>query len=666
MTGRATLPPARCGRPRAHVTALVLSLAALGGLPSNAAVPPKGSAPAARPRAVVVGWDGADWKLLDPLLAQGKLPNLAALLAKGRSWNLDSYQPMASPLLWTTMATGRSPVDHGVDDFLEIDPKTGAKLPISSRSRRVPAIWNLASRRGLSVGVVGWWATWPAEKVNGFLVSDRASPVLFDAETLSRSPALTWPEGLAEGVRIVGRREGTPGYPEVSRALHVTRAEFDAAVAARKDLGDPVTGYQKILGSTRVYARTALELYDRQRPELLMLYLEGTDEIGHLLARFHPPKLASVSDEEFRKYSGGVTEYFAEADRLLGELMSRAARDGATLLLVSDHGFRWIDRPAIASSIDFETAYLWHESPGILAAAGPGIVSEKRRGKASVFDVTPTLCRLLGLPADPAFEGRPVSGLRAPAPPPPVSWERAAPAERLVVAPASDAERKAGEEFTKKLISLGYLTGADAAAVDARPVDRAGTETSGAFQNVGTYLRLRGKVSESLDWYRRALEVNPGSAPAWHNRSLALLALGRRDEADDALLSAIRSAYPDPEGALARRIGEYRRRRDGAQLAAFARKTLDAFPENDRFRALIGRALFESRDCAGAERVFATLVARRPNDTNALNLNALSSLCLGKASEARALFRRSLAIDPKQDQIRAGLARVEAAAPPPR
>ena len=274
-------------------------------------------------------------------MQRGLLPNLSALVARGRTWNLETFNPMISPLIWTTLATGRSPVDHGVADFQELDPKTRARLPISGWSRKVPAIWNVASAKGLKVGVVGWWATWPAEKVNGFFVSDRASPVLFPAEVLSGSPALTWPEGLAEGVRLVGRRDGTPGFDEVSQALHVTKAEFDAAVAAKKDLGDPITGYQKILGSTRVYARTALELYDREKPDLLMVYFEGTDEIGHLLARYYPPKLPAISDEDFRKYQGGVAAYFQEADRILGEFLKRAEKAGANLVLLSDHGFKW-------------------------------------------------------------------------------------------------------------------------------------------------------------------------------------------------------------------------------------------------------------------------------------------------------------------------------------
>ena len=257
---------------------------------------------------------------------------------------------MASPLIWTTIATGRTPVDHGVADFQELDPKTRARLPISGRSRRVPAIWNLASAKGVTVGVVGWWATWPAEKVKGFVVSDRSAPVLFDPETLSRSAALTWPESLAEGVRLVVRREGTPPYEDVSKALAINRAEFDRAVAERKDLGDPITGYRKILGVTRAYGRIALDLYEREGPQLLMVYFQGTDEIGHVLGRFHPPKLPAVSEEDFRRFSGGVVALYQEADRILGELMAKAEREGATLLLASDHGFKWgADRPATRS-----------------------------------------------------------------------------------------------------------------------------------------------------------------------------------------------------------------------------------------------------------------------------------------------------------------------------
>lgn len=643
-------------------------LSGAGRLPGAAApgpAAPPAKAAHARPRVVLVGWDGADWKLLDPLMQRGLLPNLSELVAHGRTWNLETVNPMISPLIWTTLATGRSPVDHGVADFQELDPATRARLPISGWSRKVPAIWNVASEKGLKVGVVGWWATWPAERVNGFFVSDRASPVLFPAEVLSGSPALTWPEGLAEGVRLVGRRDGTPGFDDVSLALRVTKAEFDAAVAAHEDLSDPITGYQKILGSTRVYARTALELYDREKPDLLMVYFEGTDEIGHLLARYYPPKLPNISDEDFQKYQHGVVAYFQEADRILGEFMKRAEEAGANLVLLSDHGFKWgADRPSFYSSLRFDTAFLWHESPGILAAAGPAFLPAAARGKAGVFDVTPTLCRLLGLPADPAFEGRPVSGLaagRLPAAPPAVSWAKTFKVERLAVRTASsEADKRASEEFTKKLISLGYLTGAEAAAVDARPPERAGTETAGTFQNIATFLRARGHAREALPWYRKALEVNPKAPTALFNYSVTLQILGRWDESDDALLAALKNGYHDPEAGVYRRVASYAERggkdpRSRLQLVSFLRKTVDAFPENLRYRASLGKALFEAKDCAASQTIFRDLSARNPRDTEALNLMALSSWCLGDLAGARDYFTRSLAVDPNQPAVRGGL-----------
>ncbi len=624
---------------------------------------PAGQAATPRPRVIVVGWDGADWTLLDPLVAQGALPNLAGLLAKGRSWKNDSYEPMASPLIWTTLATGRTPVDHGVTDFQELDPKTRERLPISGRSRRVPAIWNLASAKGLTVGVVGWWATWPAEKVNGFLVSDRAAPVLFDPNVLSLSPALTWPDTLGDGVRIVVKREATPSYEDVAKGLKVTRQEFDAAVAAAKDLNDPITGYRKLLGVTRANARIALELYDRQKPEVLMVYLQATDEIGHVLGRFHPPKLSTVSDEEFRKYSGGPVAFYKEADRLLGEFVTRAERDGATLFLVSDHGFRWGDtRPGYYSGIQFDTAFLWHETPGILVAAGPAVTPSSQRGTTNVFDFTPTLCRVLGLPADPVFEGKPLAGVGSKASTVKAeSWAKV-PVERLVA--SGPVDKKQAEEFTRQLVALGYLTGSEATAVDARPADRAGTETSGSFQNVGSFLRGRGKVKEALEWYRKALEVNPKAPSAWLNLSRSLGMLDRWDESDDTLLTALKYGYNDPEAQLYKRVASYTREAQKkpaarAQLVKLLVKTVAAFPENDRYRASLGKALFEVQKCAESEAVFRELEKRRPADVEVLNLLALTNWCQGRLEEAKGFFRRSLAVNPNQPAVQGGLSELQ-------
>jgi len=218
----------------------------------------------------------------------------------------------------------------------------------------------------------------------------------------------------------------------------------------------------------------------------------------------------------------------------------------------------------------------------------------------------------------------------------------------------------AGEEFTKKLISLGYLTGAEAAAVDARPPDRAGTETAGTFQNIATFLRARGQVREALPWYRKALEVSPKAPTALFNYSVALQMLARWDESDDALVAAVRNGYHDPEAAVYRRVASYAERAEKdaklrPQLVKLLRKVVDAFPENLRYRASLGKALFEAKECAASQAIFRDLAARNPRDTEALNLMALSSWCLGDLAGARDYFDRSLAVDPNQPAVRGGL-----------
>ncbi len=122
----------------------------------------------------IIGLDGADWDQLEPMIARGELPNLAKLKNEGASGILLSDTPMMSPILWTSISTGKTPELHGVTWFMTEAPD-GSKIPISSEEQRVRTFWNIASEAGLSCCITGWWATWPAEPINGYLVSDAIS-----------------------------------------------------------------------------------------------------------------------------------------------------------------------------------------------------------------------------------------------------------------------------------------------------------------------------------------------------------------------------------------------------------------------------------------------------------------------------------------------------------
>ena len=162
-------------------------------------------AAAANRPVIFVGLDGADWQLLDDYISAGAMPNLARLVREGTSGVLETIRPPLSPLIWTSMMTGVSPLDHGILDFVQFDPKTGAKEPITSSLRRAPAIWNMASSAGKRVASLGLWATYPAEQVNGTIVSDRLFTFLFK-------------EDSAAGRRRLSGRSRTAGRARRSRA----------------------------------------------------------------------------------------------------------------------------------------------------------------------------------------------------------------------------------------------------------------------------------------------------------------------------------------------------------------------------------------------------------------------------------------------------------------
>ncbi|HEY6929526.1 MAG TPA: alkaline phosphatase family protein, partial [Thermoanaerobaculia bacterium] len=283
---------------------------------SNDSSDRKGS-PAERPRVILVGLDAADWSLLDKLAADGTMPNLARLVSRGRTARSKSFVPILSPIIWTTIATGATPEVHGVLDFQEVEPGSGLIVPISGRSRRVPAVWNIASSRGLSVGVVGWWASHPAEEVKGFFISDRATSILFPGNVAG----ITYPEPLEPRARSVIEQENSVSDTDLTPYLDMSAGEIAAKRAEGGDLANPVVAMEKILSATRAAQRLARDLYDQQRPDFMSVYFEGTDTIGHVFGSYVPPKLDCVSAEDFKRYSRAVSAYYGTIDQILGQWM---------------------------------------------------------------------------------------------------------------------------------------------------------------------------------------------------------------------------------------------------------------------------------------------------------------------------------------------------------
>jgi len=121
---------------------------------------------------ILLGWDAADWKVINPLLDNGLMPNLEKMINEGVMGNLSTLDPAYSPMLWTSIATGKRPYKHGVLGFHEPWDKGHGIRPVMSTTRKCKAIWNILTQKKFKTHVVGWWPSHPAEPINGVAISD--------------------------------------------------------------------------------------------------------------------------------------------------------------------------------------------------------------------------------------------------------------------------------------------------------------------------------------------------------------------------------------------------------------------------------------------------------------------------------------------------------------
>ena len=71
---------------------------------------------------LLIGWDAADWQIIQPLLEQGLMPNLQRVINSGVRGDIATIKPILSPMLWNSIATGKRPDKHGILSFMEPDP----------------------------------------------------------------------------------------------------------------------------------------------------------------------------------------------------------------------------------------------------------------------------------------------------------------------------------------------------------------------------------------------------------------------------------------------------------------------------------------------------------------------------------------------------------------
>lgn len=602
---------------------------------------------------MLIGLDGADWKLIDAMLARGELPNLARLRREGVWGHLKSAVPLLSPLLWTTIATGKTPDQHGILSFRAEDSETGDAVPVTSNLRKVKALWNIVGSPDAGVGrvgFVGWLASWPAEEVNGFVVSDRLGyhAFAYQGEPELASSRNTYPAELFRQVLPGHRKPGDVSYAEISRFIQIPRSEFESAIGDTYQRDEPVQNLRLLLATAATYRDVGTRLYRDHQPDLFGIYFELIDSAGHLFMHYAPPQREDVSDAELERYGGAVAEVYRYQDEILGELVELADEKTA-VIVVSDHGFKSGERrPRRSPQMTGPAAATWHELYGVFLAWGYGIAPPSVITGATIADIAPTVLALLGSPVAEDMAGRVLVEALTPEFLAKVPLTQIASYERgdKRVAQPAPIRSPVDQAMLERLKALGYVGGDEEASTGSAAVPGPDPEDrTSSLQLLATIHAKNKNFEEALRLLRQAAELDPSNVPTHTNLATVLMEMGRTAEAKAEFQRAIELNPELPEihnnlGQLLRAEGDL----DGA-VAAFKR-ALEIEPNHtqthvnlcDVYR-LMGKLDLAEQECARA-------VTLEPDSARARNNYGAVLILEQRLDDALAQFEAVAQLDP--------------------
>lgn len=438
-------------------------------------------------RLLFIGWDAADWKVINPLMDAGLMPTLEHLVNGGTIANLATLDPPLSPMLWTSIATGKTADQHGILGFVEPTPEGTALRPVLGTSRKCKAFWNILNQQGFKGHVVGWWPSHPAEPINGVMVSNLYHKV-------TAKPGEPWP--LAPGTVHPSHLEQTLAelrvHPAELTAAHILPF-VPRAAEVDQDTDQRLISVAKIIADMATVHAAATWAMEHEDWDYMAVYYDAIDHFGHGFMRYHPPRRPGVSQERYDLYNNVITAGYRFHDMMLHRLLDLAGPD-TTVLLCSDHGFHPDHlRP---QGIPHEPAGPAHEHReyGIFCLSGPGIRKDERIYGASLLDLAPTVLTLFDLPIGRDMNGKPLVQVfeEAVAPDFIESWEDID-GDAGMHLPDVRRDPWAEREAMKQLIELGYIEAPE------ENIERAiaKNQRESQFYLARTYL-FQGKRTEAL------------------------------------------------------------------------------------------------------------------------------------------------------------------------
>jgi hypothetical protein len=423
-------------------------------------------------RVLLIGFDGGTWTMFDPMLKRGELPTFRKLLSEGSQASVETILPTLSPIIWTSVASGKVSQKHGIYDVVRTEMPLGLpkarcaplrmvyltkmmKYAIriadgfglfdmdlySSNDVRVRRIWDILTDFGFSSVVIEWYTLHPVRPLDGIQVSDRFHNI---TKITGDVAGFVYPDTLEPLFRkVVVTPEEIPDQSLMSLldSRNLDRQIFEQLVDIRPVFYD--LGRKTIARDLTTIALTQLACGRVRDWRLNATYFRAVDTFGHLAWDDMRRPSEDVEKHPRRRFRPVVENYYRQWDGMLGDVL-QLADENTVIIIVSDHGF--------------EDYYAHSRGPkGFFIMSGGPTLPRSERLEISIYDIAPTVLALLGLPVPDDMDGRVLKEMIDPA-----FWashpvRTVATYERQSEREEMSSSTEADEELVDQLRALGYI-----------------------------------------------------------------------------------------------------------------------------------------------------------------------------------------------------------------
>ncbi len=377
-----------------------------------------GASPPA-PKLIVVGIDGLGVGMLERLAKDNRAPNLTGLAREGVFTQLQNIQPVISPVVWASIATGKRPKKHGVDGwYSETD---GSQRIVDARDIKVRRYWEILDERGVKCNTFAWLSLFPVIPGKGVTV---ASDYLWDRNLINDvdSTSILTGEELKYAISPVDLAK-----PLLAQRLPVQDGR-DSPLGYQFPI-TPLEDHPMLRDQWTISAAVAVQA--RAPADVVSLYVKGIDELSHVFLPFTDAAFRAAVERDPRMYARStasipgvslpwqgetitleqsqlaarvVDDYAAWLDGALAPVLALRGPE-TNVIIVSDHGML-LEQVETAPNGDAGVPRPEHDPIATLILAGPAFKKAGHVASPSVIDVTPTILHLLGQPVPSDMDGR--------------------------------------------------------------------------------------------------------------------------------------------------------------------------------------------------------------------------------------------------------------------